>query len=125
MMDNVRKYKLMPSEKYSEKGRMAEEGTLTKVIMCDTVRQLRLPAGIASVDADNCFDRIAHPIASMIFQALGVPATATATMLKTIREMKFFLRTGYGDSKNCANSRIEIKTQGFCQGNGAAGAAGQ
>ena len=67
----------MPSEIYSERGRMAEEGTLAKVIMCDTVRQSRLPAGIASVDADNCFDRIAHPIASMIFQALGVPSTAT------------------------------------------------
>jgi len=43
-------------------------------------------------------------------------------MLKTIQEMKFFLRTGYGDSKNCANSRIEFKTQGLCQENGAAGA---
>jgi hypothetical protein len=43
-------------------------------------------------------------------------------MLETIREMKYFLRTGYGDSKNCANSRIEFKTQGLGQGNGAAGA---
>ena len=101
---------------------MAEEGTLAKVIMCNIVRQSRLPAGIALVDADNCFDRIAHPIASMVFQALGVPTTATETMLETIREMKYFLRTGYGDSKNCANSRIEIKTQGLGQGNGAAGA---
>ena len=58
----------------------------------------------------------------MVFQALGVPSTATDTMLKTIQEMKFFLRTGYGDSKNCANSRIEMRTQGLCQGNGAAGA---
>jgi hypothetical protein len=36
--------------------------------------------------------------------------------------MKFFLQTGYGDSKNCANSQIELKTQGLCQGNGEAGA---
>jgi len=122
MMENVRKYKVMPSEIYSERGRMAEEGTLAKVIMCDTVRHLRLPAGIASVDADNCFDWIAHPIASMVFQALGVPTTATETMLETIREMKYFLPTGYGDSKNCANSRIDYKTQGLGQGYGAAGA---
>jgi hypothetical protein len=59
--------------------------------MCDTVRQSRLPAGIASVDANNCFDIIAHLIASMVFQALGVPTTATETMLETIREMKYFL----------------------------------
>jgi hypothetical protein len=102
MMENVRKYKLMQSEIYSERGRMADDGTLAKVIMCDIVRQTRLPAGIESVDADNCFDQIARPIASMVFQALGVPLTATDTMLKTIQEMKFFLRTGYGDSKNCA-----------------------
>ena len=36
--------------------------------------------------------------------------------------MKFFLRTGFGDSKTFAQSRIDIKTQGMCQGNGAASA---
>jgi hypothetical protein len=121
MMETVRKYKLMPSEIYSERGHMAEDGTLAKVIMCDIVWQTRLPAGIALVDADNCFDRIAHPIASLVFQALGVPTNASEMMLKKIQEMKFFLRMGYRDSKNCANSRIELKTQGLCQGNGAAG----
>ena len=34
--------------------------------------------------------------------------------------MKFFLRTGYGDSKDYASATGEIKTQGMCQGNGAA-----
>ena len=43
-------------------------------------------------------------------------------MLTTIQEMKFFHRTAYGDSKNFAYSRIELKTQGLCQGSGAAGA---
>lgn len=41
-------------------------------------------------------------------------------MLKTIQEMKFFLRTAFGDSKTAAGSTIEIKTEGLCQGNGAA-----
>ena len=41
-------------------------------------------------------------------------------MLTTIQEMKFFLRTGFGDSTDFASSRVEIKTQGLCQGNGAA-----
>jgi hypothetical protein len=40
-------------------------------------------------------------------------------MLETIQEMKFFLRTAYGDSKTFAGSSIEIKTQGLGQGNGA------
>jgi hypothetical protein len=41
-------------------------------------------------------------------------------MLKTIQEMIFFLRTTFGDSKDFAGSTMEIKTQGLCQGNGAA-----
>ena len=47
---------------------------------------------------------------------------ASEAMLTTIQEMKFFLRTAYGDSKNFANSKIELKTQGSCQESGAAGA---
>ena len=87
---------------------------MTKVLFFDIVRQSRRAAGISSVDADNCFDRVAHAVASLIFQAL------CGAMLKTIQEMQFFLRTAFGDSKSAAGIRIEIKTQGLCQGNGAA-----
>jgi len=81
MLDNARKYKLMPGEIYSERGRTAEDGTLAKVITYDiAIRQFRIPLGISSVDADNCFDRVAHPIASMMFQALGVPSSASETL---------------------------------------------
>lgn len=45
---------------------------------------------------------------------------ATGAMLKSIQEMKFFLRMAFGDSKEFAGSLIDIKTQGLCQGNGAA-----
>jgi hypothetical protein len=72
------------------------------------------------VDADNCYDRIAHPIASMVFQSLCVPKEAAVLMLSTIQDMKFFLRTGFGDSTVYAGSANGKKTQGLCQGNGAA-----
>ncbi len=80
------------------------------------------------VDADNCYDRIAHPIASLAFQAFGVPKPAIDSMLTTIQDMKFYLRTGYGDSEGYAGGarpgEIDpIKTQGMCQGNGASPAA--
>ncbi len=80
------------------------------------------------VDADNCYDRICHPMASMIFQAVGMPTPAIVSMLSTIQDMKFFLRTGYGDSAGYAggadNTLVDpIKTQGMCQGNGALPAA--
>jgi hypothetical protein len=40
-------------------------------------------------------------------------------MLEMIQEMKLFLCTVYGDSKDFARSSIEIKMQGLGQGNGA------
>ena len=128
MMENVRRYKLMPEEVFSERNRLADDGTLSKILFYDNVRQLRRPAGLASVDADNCYDRIAHPMASMIFQAFGVPTPAIVSMLSTIQNMSFFLRTGYGDSSDYAggftdNSVETIKFQGMCQGNGASPAA--
>ena len=54
MLKNVRKYNLMPEETFSEKNRMAEDGTLCKTLFCDITRQARVPAAIASVDASNC-----------------------------------------------------------------------
>ena len=120
MLQTVRRYRLMPEEIYSEKNRLADDGTLVKVLFYDIVRQTRLPAGIAAVDADNCYDRIAHPIASLVFQSLGVHKKACKSLFRTIQDMKFFLRTGFGDSKESASATGNIKTQGMCQGNGAA-----
>ncbi len=70
MLDVIRKYNLMPEEIYSEKNRLADEGTLVKVLFYNIVHQTRLPAGISAVDANNCYNRIAHPIASLLLQSL-------------------------------------------------------
>ena len=120
MMEVVRQYGLMEDEVFSERGRTAEDGALSKVLFYDIVRQSRLLAAIGSVDAANCYDSVAHAIASLIFQAMGVPVEGAEAMLEAIQDMKYFLRTAYGDSTNFANSKIEVKYQGLCQGNGAA-----
>jgi hypothetical protein len=120
MLNNVRQYGLMAEEIYSEAGRTAEDGALAKVFFYDIVRVARLTAAISSVDAANCYDSIAHAIASIIFQACGVPVEGIESMLIAIEEMKYFLRTAFGDSRNFRGSRIEVKYQGLCQGNGAA-----
>ena len=88
MLEQARRNNLMPEEVFSERNKMADDGTLTKVITYDIIRQTRRSAGVASVDADNCYDRIAHAIASLVFQAFGVPLSASESMLTTIREMK-------------------------------------
>ena len=56
MLEQARKYRMMPEEVFSERNRLAEDGTLSKILFYDIVRQLRVPAGLASVNTDNCYD---------------------------------------------------------------------
>ena len=84
----------------SEQNCTAGDGGLAKTLFYDIACQMRTLAAIASVDASNCYDQIAHAMASLIFQSFGVESTAVSSMLETIQEMKFFLRTAYGDSKS-------------------------
>ena len=119
MLNNVRKYKLMPDEIFSEKQRMAEDGILSKVLFYDISRQLKAPAGLASIDAANCYDRVAHAVASLVFRAVGAQLPMTRTMLSAIQQMQFFLRTSFGDSDRAVGARLHLSTQGFMQGNGA------
>ena len=71
---------------------MADDGTLAKVLFFDVVRQFKLPAGLSSVDAVNCYGSVAHAIAALTFsfRAFGVPKKAIQVVLKTIEEMKYF-----------------------------------
>ena len=54
MLDEARRQNLMPEEVFSERNKMADNGTLTKVLTYDIIRQTRRSAGLALVDADNC-----------------------------------------------------------------------
>jgi hypothetical protein len=63
---------------------------VAKTLFYNVTCQARVPAAIPSVDASNCYDRIAHTMASLVFQALGVPESAIGLMLSAIGNMKFF-----------------------------------
>ena len=120
MLDVARKYKLMPEEIFSKKGKTADDGSLGKQLVYDIIRQSRCAAAVSSIDAANCYDSVAHAIVSLCFQAFGVPVNAVESMLTTIQNMKYFLRTAFGDSKGFRGSTICIKFQGLCQGSRAA-----
>ncbi len=108
MMAKAQEHDLMPEEILSKKNRMADDGTLIKTLFCDLARQARAPTAITSVDALNCYDMIAHAMALLVFQAFRVPATAVESMLRTIENMKFFLRTGFGNSTSSTGGGISI-----------------
>ncbi len=99
MLHQLRKYKVIPEKIYSKRNRLANDKTLAEVLFYNVVCQTRLPAGVSTVDADNCYDQIAHPIAPLVFQALRIPQEAVVSFLSTIQDMIFFLRTGFWNSK--------------------------
>ena len=119
MLEEARKYKLVPEEIFSEQNRTANDGGLAKTLFYNIAHQLRIPAAIALVDASNCYDCIAHAMALLIFQSFGIEDTAVLAMLETTQEKKFFLRMAFGDSREFAGSTVEVKTQGLGQGNSA------
>ena len=120
MINVVISHGFMQEKICSEKGKTANDCSLAKVVLYDIFRQARTFAALRSIDAENCYDSIAHTIASLVFQAFGVPLGAVESMLTSIEEMKYFLRTAYGDSKNFAGGTIKLKFQGLCQGSGTA-----
>ena len=120
MLNMVRSHVFMPEEIYSDNGKTADDCSLLKVILYDIVRQARISAALSSFYAANCYNIILHAIASLFFQAFGVPFEAVESMLTVIEEIQYFLLTAYGHSKNFAGSTIELKFQGFFQGIGAA-----
>ena len=84
MLANARKYSLMPEDIFIERNRMADDEGLAKILFYDIVRQRRVPAGIESVDAANCYNRVAYSIASLVFQPFGVGEKSITAMLDAI-----------------------------------------
>lgn len=67
----------------------AQYGVFQKVLFVDIARQARLPGAIVSADAAHCYDRIAHPFASLVFQILAVRLAYVVAMLSYIQHMAF------------------------------------
>ena len=76
------------------------------------------------MDASQCYDRIVHAMAALMLRAHKVRASLVMGMLHPIHCMEFYLRTGYGESKDYVGDKENTK-QGGCQGNEAAPATWQ
>ena len=123
MLDRARAEGIIPPEQYSDKEHTSEDGTFDKILQSDISRQKRIPLCIVSADAANCYDRVHHAIMALMFLAVGVHSGAIVAMLRSIQLMKFFLRTGWGESSSFIGGDILRILHGLCQGNGAAPAS--
>ena len=123
MVDVARSEGIIPAEQYADKQSTADDGSFEKILESDISCQKKLPLCIISADAANCYDRVHHTILALLFLALGVHTGAISAMLQSIQMMKFFLRTGWGESKGFIGGNILKILHGLCQGNGAAPAS--
>ena len=67
----------------------------------------------------QCFDRMTHPVCSLVSQRLGVSIPVLECMLTAIQCMTHRIRTGYGDSDRHYGNDANELLQGDGQGNGA------
>ena len=84
----------------------------------DAFQQKQISSAVTSMDADTCYDCMAHSMISPCSQCLALAVEVITSLLLTIQLMKFFLRTAFGDSTCFYGSRQLIPLQGCCQGNG-------
>ncbi len=96
-------------------------------LFCDIAHQKKYLAVITGADLVQCYDWIAHSIASLGSQHRGVLVNAITCLLTTIQLMVFFLRTAHRDSNSFYSAATDTTArelgnthpyQGSCQGNG-------
>ncbi len=89
--------------------------------MCDESRIHHHPMCIGGNDFGDCYYRVAHPPASIALKSWGVGQVPIQILLSVMQTMRFFLRTGFGESAKSYGGSNEDCTLGLGQGNVAAG----
>jgi hypothetical protein len=100
VMDDLNSIGYMPEELFSQKGSTSKDAKFDKTLMTDLYQQARHPMMVVSADAAYCYDRVNHIIMLLIWLVLtngNIPAIVTS--LICLQTMKFFQRTGFGESK--------------------------
>ena len=75
---------------------------MQQALLFDIARKVRRPLLVAPVDAAQCYDRIAHATAALTLRARQ---SSVASVLTPIQMMKYYLRTGFGESKTYSGGR--------------------
>jgi hypothetical protein len=101
-------------------GTRVHSALLLKTISYDYLRYTCHNAIIFDNDAKVCFDRIIPSLGLMATERLGMPQSATKSMLATIKGMRFFIQTAHGISSSFYTSTVAALILGVLQGSGAA-----
>jgi hypothetical protein len=85
MMKNALNAGIVPAEQFARSGSQANYGVLTSGLFCDIIRALNRVAAIKSVNLQNCFDQVAHPVVSIALQSFKVNKTVVAMTLMVLQ----------------------------------------
>ncbi len=119
MMDKAFQGDIIPEEQFAKKGSQATEGVLSSGHFCDIARALHKTTAIESVDLANCYDDVAHPIASISLQNFKVCKVMVAIILYVLETMTWYLKTAFSQSKISFGGSALDSSMGLSQGNGA------
>ena len=120
MMENARAKGIIPQEQFAKAGSRAQDGCMVKNFHFDRARVLHHTAAVAGVDFHQCYDSVAHPLLAVALQAWGVSLVMVKVMLSVLQTMRFFIRSGFGDSTRSYGGTTDDPLGGLGQGNGAA-----
>jgi hypothetical protein len=90
---------LIPGECFSKKGSNCINAVMMKIFICDESRIHHHNACLVGNNFSDCYDRAAHPMAAISIQCFGIPQPAINLLLEKMETMRFFLHTGFGESK--------------------------
>ena len=121
MLRSAQERNQVPIECFAKKGSNCINAVMTKNMFCDESRTHHHPTCIGGNDFADCYDRMAHPPASLALQSFGLPRPAIRVLLVAMQTMRFFLRTGFGESTRSYGGSVDNPTLSLGQGNAAAG----
>jgi hypothetical protein len=116
-INQLYKMQYVPDDQYSQREGTTEDSKFDNRLTMDLSRQFHQPLVAISAEADKCFDCINHIVMSLLLQAIVGETGAVNAMLRPIQSMKFFQRTGRGDSNTHMGGRPESNPlQGLSKG---------
>jgi hypothetical protein len=90
----------------------------------DILHQNRQAAGIVFINAEKCYDRIAHNMASLMLQHVGIPKDPVLLMFSTLQHLVHRVLMAHGISEDeyggiWQEMANKLPLMGIIQGNGA------
>eukprot|EP00957_Ditylum_brightwellii_P108953 8311646-Ditylum_brightwellii.AAC.1 len=81
------------------KGKTALDALLLKITTMDSLRLFRLNDTILNNDTVSCYDRMILVVSLLYLQSLGLPISTSICSMKLNKQMKHYICTNTGESK--------------------------